>query len=1257
MIGGKEILKTIRVSPDHSSEEFNLRNAIISYSSTHYGGSALSSRHKDQLAVRDVKWSHGNYDRAIATAVANGRIVVYDLHRTGLEFCRFQGHGRQVHRLAFNPHFPAWLLSGSQDSSIRMWDLRMASAKRGVSTCGSKDLYNGNSDAIRDIRWSPSDGVMFATATDSGAVQQWDYRKVNAPLLRITAHDRSCFSVDWHPDGKHIITGGTDRQVKVWDFSSSAERRQKPTFQFRTPQAVTNARWRPPSWTKEASQGSGDWQSMQVVTSYDKEDPRIHLWDLQRPYIPFREFDRYDSHTADLLWHSKDLLWTVGDAGAFTQTDVRYAPHVVNRRPTGSIAWSPNGDVLAFVQKRPRRSPLGLSTSEFLGYPTDESKIGENGFSQSPVDDVLDEPPFPPAIRHHRHTKSVGARPSKSLGSTPPGAPDLIPVLSLEKALSKSKAPGPRQLGAMGIIHGATMDSTLFQYLTRQYSALMGGANDKIVRSDLLQSLIESFDHNAERADAASLFQLAQTWKVVKFAVLQELQLKAREQRRPPEKTVGGVKKELSKEGPLSEKSRPLDEGKPEKMKNRLFKGVMDTEAHGETPSNLATPLARPLPDSPVGSNDSVTSNDDLADIQPLPPSVLSSHQGTNSSGWSDMDGARPIPEVQHRQSNASDRVSSTSFLSDQIQGSVPPEFPMDQRSAPRAITGRADWRGQDSPGFPKQGSEDEYDQQIEDKRAAIRDYKHFPKKVLSLESPLESKASGFHRHESSESFAMFSASTESSHPSKSVGPSFSPTSRVYDIAEIGEHGDEGIEGGTVNQNPTRGRGDSILKTEPMQDREAVQGDMSFEESLPDDRIHLERPSSPPPLLTESNPLKVSNQENDPQTVDGGATMEDSARLDRPRFHEEFSGITLPIRSAATTESKPWSAEVLVREAIRHYHSGSIPVDIQSAAHLLQKLHVLFQDCDQILPYEESEMIFKTYNEHLLRQSMYLEAAELRLLCVPSYPAVYDYAQMDTFINVFCFKCKRPYENPKQDNRRCHRCDTPQDPCAICLSIDPPPEWVARHTQASEHSDNYEGDSETTSRLMFSHSSARTEPMPASELQNLDGAYMDCFTAPRPKGSALWTWCQGCGHGGHMACITTWLGDVSMSEGGCATPGCMHDCGPGPRREQKRATVLEESKRRDSAGRRAGVGFVKRDPWAKAESRAVEKVRGMLGTTASGGSDNPPTNGSSGGAPSGMVSPKKVRLVTPSEQGVKRRGLTRASTGGGLGLGSRDPMI
>lgn len=1232
MIGGKEILKTIRVSPDHSSEEYNLRNAIISFSSTHYGGSTLSARHKDQLAVKDVKWSHGNFDQIIATAVANGRIVVYDLHRTGLEFCRFQGHSRQVHRLAFNPHFPAWLLSGSQDSSIRMWDLRMASSERGVSTCGSKELYNGNSDAIRDIRWSPSDGVMFATATDSGAVQLWDYRKTNAPLMRITAHDRSCFSVDWHPDGKHIVTGGTDRQVKVWDFSSSAERRQKPTFQFRTPQAVLNARWRPPSWTRELSQGSSDWQSLQVVTSYDKEDPRIHLWDLQRPHIPFREFDRYDSQAADMLWHSKDLLWTVGDSGAFTQTDVRYAPQVVNRRPTGSVAWSPNGEVLAFVQKRPRRSPLGLTTSEFLGYEADESNASERGLGHSPAEDVLDEPSFTSAVRH-RHTKSVGARPSKSLGSTPPGAPDFIPVVPLEQALSKSKASGPRQLGVLGSIPGVTMDSALFRYLTRQYSALMGNSDEKRTQSDLLRSLLESFDHNAESAEAASLFQLAQTWRIVKFAVLQDLQIKAREQLRSSDKTAGSVKKKLSKEGLLGEKSRPLEEGRNDKMKNRLFKGVMETEGHrnalsdGESHSNLATPLARPLPDSPLGSDDSVTSNDDLADIQPLPPSVLSSNRGTlDSNGWSDTD-THDSAQFQHRQSTSSDHISSTSSLSGQAQGSASLDFPVDQRSAPRAITGRADWRGSE---------EDEYEQEIEDKRAAIRDYKQFPKKVLSLESPLEPKPSNFHRHESSESFPMFSASTESSHPSKSIGASFSPTSKVYDIAEIGEHGEEGINGGAVEQNRIRSRSGSLLETEHVlaKDKEAVRGSISFEESLLEtDHAHLERPSSPPPLLKESNPLETPSQENDLQADKDLTTAHPAI----PGATEDISGLTLPIQSDMTG-NKPWSVEVLMREAIRHYHSYSTHVDVQTAAHLLQRLHILFQDCENILPYEECEAIFKTYNEQLLRQSMYVEAAELRLLCVPSYPSVYDYAQMDTFINVFCFKCKRPYENPKQDNRRCHRCDTPQDPCAICMSIDPPPEWVAKQSASSTHTGHSEEDLETASNLLSSGSWIKTEPIHQSELQQIDEPYLNSFTAPRPKGSSLWTWCQGCGHGGHMACIVTWLSDISMSEGGCATPGCMHDCGPGPRREQNRAAMLEESKRRDPVSRRAGAGFARRDRWDMTESNAAEKARGMLGI-----GPGIPTDGASS---SGTISPKKVRLVTPSEQGKRRTGTTRASLGG-----------
>ncbi|RAL07519.1 WD repeat protein [Aspergillus homomorphus CBS 101889] len=1256
VIGGKEILKTIRVSPDHSSEEFNLRNAIISYSSTHHVGTGLSARHKDQLTVRDVKWSHGEHDQIIATAVANGRIVVYDLYRTGLECCRFQGHSRQVHRLAFNPYHSSWLLSGSQDSSIRMWDLRAASTERGVLVCGSTELFNGNSDAVRDIRWSPTDRVLFATATDSGAIQLWDCRKTSAPLMRITAHDRPCFSVDWHPDGKHLVSGGTDRQVKVWDFSTTAERRQKPAFQFRTPQAVLNVRWRPPSWAREP-EGAGDWQSSQVVTSYEKEDPRVHLWDLRRPHIPFREFDRYDAHATDLLWHSKDLLWTVGEAGAFTQTDVRYAPQVVNQRPTCAVAWSPRGEVLAFVQKRPRRSPLGLSAAEFVGPQQEESSSGEV-LSQSPVDDLLDEAPLT-SIRH-RYSKSSSVRQSKSLSSTPPSASELIPILPLERLLSKIKAPEARQLGVVGSIPGATLDQDTFHYLASHYYPLF--TESETVLGNPIQSLLGSLGHNAQCSEDLSLFKLAQTWRVIQYAVIQELELRAKQQPSSLDKGLRSMKKQPSKEGPVSEKQRTMEDDRQEKFKNKLIKSVIEGDASKhpltdtEGASNMTTPLAQPLPDSPLGSLDSsishMTSLNDITDIQQLPASVLSPNIGTMSSNdWSSVSDVDPRPirdfHENRTQSNQGAHIAPESLPPDFLRPAVAHDVADDQRSAPRAITGRTDWHIKKPAGVSKDASEvDEYDLKMEDKRAAIRDYKLHPKKVLTLESRTQTdKPPTYHRQESSESFPMFSASTESSHPSRYMGTSLSSAARLHETHETEDQGQQ-VDVPIPSNSIPRARGESILGPDIVHESEVTRRE-PLEEGVfsGSDTVHLDRPSSPPPLLKESRPLEPCILGEGSQTLHTGLGAQAISGVSR-----QFSDVSIPI-TPDTATNKPWSVELLFKEAVRHYHSGAV-VDIQSAAHLLLKLRTLFQDCDKILPSEETEIIFKAYNERLLRQSMYIEAAELRLLCVPSYPAVYEYAQADTYMNVFCFSCKRPYENPKSDNGRCYRCNTPQDPCAICMSADPPPEWVAELSTSSDLPDLGSGSPYT---LSASHSSLGTEPIPQSEVQHMDAMFSENSQPPRPKGATLWTWCQGCGHGGHLACINTWLKDVSVSEGGCATPGCMHDCGPGPRREHNRSVLLEESKKRDSAGRKAGVGFVKRDTWAKGESRAVEKVRGMLGVGASAGSTSTTATTSAGpsGASSATMSPKKVRLVTPSEQGKPRRSGHRTSFGGsGSGLSS-----
>ncbi|QSS56634.1 WD domain-containing protein [Histoplasma capsulatum var. duboisii H88] len=1256
VVAGRGILKTIRVTPYSCEEEFDLREAILSYhSNRQVSAGTLSAKHKDQLAAKDVKWSHGEYDRIIATAAANGRIVLYDLKRPGLELGRLQEHNRQVHKLAFNPHRGAWLLSGSQDATIRMWDLRMVSGERGAMSFGSKFRFNGHSEAVRDIKWSPVDGVEFATATDSGAIHRWDVRKDNAPLMKINAHEKACFSIDWHPHGKHVVSGGTDKQIKVWDFSTT-DRRQKPSFQFRAPQALHNVRWRPPSWALE-NQEVANWQSTQIVTSYDHEDPRIHIWDLRRPHIPFKEIDRYNRPPTDLLWHSNELLWTVDGDGTFTQTDIKFAPQVISRRKPCAVAWSPNGDIITVNHKRPSRRGLNmnLSPAEFLGLKTGKPSSSEKGTtSLSLTDDGLDESAL--SSLRKRTNKTAPSRGSKSLSGTPPMSEDGPTVISLEKAIAHSGVFEPSQIGAIGNVSGATFDPETFRYLAKHYSSLMGSSDCKKSSSSLLESVQMSFDNNAECAEDVSLYTLAQTWRIIQYAVAHELKARAEHRASAQENKIESIKEstkpKISENGNSPDKSQTLEEPIPDKLKSRLFKGVMEAEGAPRAPtdhestSNMTTPLAKPLPDSPrveesngdryQGSN----SEHELENIQLLPPSVLSSNGGEASKRRPSQDGSGVETESfinnepRRPRAQGSPRSLSPDRLSRRDLNLI--DFFSEGRSAPRAIAGRANWRLHDLHAYENRNFEEEdYDQKVEEKRAALRDYKTFPKKVLSLDTPSHEhliKARlpiSYTRHDSADSFLMFSASTDSSQRTKSISESYSERSKLEDTARKGS-GDWPVAAGSplgrINElevgSLPRSAVQKVHNMRPSEDSSFVS--LVSESNM----VDLERPRSPLPFLVETSAVKDQLQR---QLRQGSPPTKPAPHhRDHPVLRtlrsSEKDSLLLPL-SPDEAEKQPWSASKIIKEALKHYCSSS-QVDIQSAAHLLHKMHLLFSSCDEILPYEERELILKSYNEQLLRHGMFVEAAELRLLCVPDYPSVYDYAQQDTFINVYCFECKKPYENPIRDNQRCHRCSTPQSLCTICMSRDPPMEWTLQSSVSSTPSSTSDK---------------------SSQDDNNSTVGSNIHTTYRPHGSALWAWCQGCGHGGHAACQTTWLNNISISEGGCATPGCFHDCGPGPRREQNIASHVEERKHvRDTlSARKLGRGFAKRDSWTAGESKAVERVRGMLGiatatnTTATSSAatgigppvDSPIAADGGGTGPTTIVSPKKVRLVTPSEQG------------------------
>ena len=345
VIAGRDIFKIIQVTEDCCIEEHNLRAAIVAYSAAHgtaKGG--ISSKFKIKQSANDVKWSHGSFDRKIATAASNGQIAVYDIDKAGIEWATLHEHNRQVHRLGFNPYNGSIMLSGSQDATVKLWDLRAYSGDSSKITVQSRVSFAGNNDVVRDVRWSPTSEFEFAIGTDSGMIQRWDSRKANAPLLRMRAHERACSSIDWHPDGKHLASAGMDKDLKVWDFSSS-DRKMKPSLSLRAPQAIMEARWRPLSW-HEGGKGQGSWQSTELVTSLDNNDPRTLVWDLRSPYVPSRVFNQYDSPATCTLWQSENVVWLVGNHGIFTQLELADLPLRKQRMGSNGAIFTPRGHVL-----------------------------------------------------------------------------------------------------------------------------------------------------------------------------------------------------------------------------------------------------------------------------------------------------------------------------------------------------------------------------------------------------------------------------------------------------------------------------------------------------------------------------------------------------------------------------------------------------------------------------------------------------------------------------------------------------------------------------------------------------------------------------------------------------------------------------------------------------------------------------------------------------------------------------------------------
>jgi WD40 repeat protein len=200
-------------------------------------------------------------------------------------------HNRTVNRIAWHPANGETLLTGSQDGTMKYWDVRDPN--------GVVSTFDGRDDAVRDVQFSPFYSNYFAAAFDSGALQIWDIRKTTAFERKITAHRGPCLAIDWHPrDRNWIASGGRDLELHVWDLNAPKE----PVRTLGTPSSVARIKWRP----------LGARQRPHIAVGAAVMENSVQVWDLSAPRMPHRTMYGHTDVVTGLLWHrAKDVfLWT-----------------------------------------------------------------------------------------------------------------------------------------------------------------------------------------------------------------------------------------------------------------------------------------------------------------------------------------------------------------------------------------------------------------------------------------------------------------------------------------------------------------------------------------------------------------------------------------------------------------------------------------------------------------------------------------------------------------------------------------------------------------------------------------------------------------------------------------------------------------------------------------------------------------------------------------------------------------------------------
>ncbi|EPS63759.1 hypothetical protein M569_11022, partial [Genlisea aurea] len=206
----------------------------------------------------------------VAAKTCGAQVYVFDAKKQMDSKCRscepdlrLNGHEQEGYGLSWNPFKEGFLLSGSNDRRICLWDLH---SNPGKTILDADHIYQGHEDVVEDVSWHSKHDYLFGSVGDDGKLIIWDTRAGGGFQHSVVAHRREVNYLRFNPFNEWVLaTASSDSTVGIFDVRKLSSG---------------------PVYGLEGHEGEAfqvEWDpNHEAVLASSADDRRLIVWDLNR---------------------------------------------------------------------------------------------------------------------------------------------------------------------------------------------------------------------------------------------------------------------------------------------------------------------------------------------------------------------------------------------------------------------------------------------------------------------------------------------------------------------------------------------------------------------------------------------------------------------------------------------------------------------------------------------------------------------------------------------------------------------------------------------------------------------------------------------------------------------------------------------------------------------------------------------------------------------------------------------------------------